>query len=109
MSSIISDDNDSKLKCPECEKVILPTASQSVKQALSRHKRNIHQQEYKCNDCDEVFPKHHQRQRHFEKVHKQLLFGCSHCDSSFGFKETLNRHMDKVHTQANCTACNEFN
>ena len=97
--------SDSKLKCPECDKVFFPTVSTSAKEKLQKHIKAMHMQEYKCSECGDIFPTYGKRQFHFDKVHKQMLFNCSVCDSSFACKETLNRHIDKVHTPASCTIC----
>ena len=107
MSSIISEseNNDSKLKCPECDKVFTSTLSYSSKKLLHNHRRDMHQQEYKCNDCDEVFPTNGTRYSHFKMNHRQLIFDCSQCDSSFAVKKTLKKHVESAHIPSSCTIC----
>ena len=70
-----------------------------------RHVKKYHG--FKCNHCDQVFPKLHKLKRHLENVGPKTMNACTICKREFNDKGNLRRHIRQVHTDLKPYKCDK--
>ena len=62
-----------------------------------------------CPDCDKVFAQSHHMRRHYDNVHKGVMFLCNQCDKIVSSEANLHKHIKTVHEgiKYHCNQCDK--
>ena len=66
---------------------------------LKNHINRNHDKEFKCDICENIFLKRHERELHIESVHRKTS-RCQVCGNEFSSGEDLKIHLQFVHGNA---------
>ena len=106
-AKIIEDEkieNETDLKCDECQKHFVKGYDLRVHQETEHLKAG----NYECRICNQQFEQIMELTKHVEDIHQNsVTYGCNFCGQAFNTESELQEHSWSDHNQYVCKVCNE--
>ena len=90
-----------KISCKDCEETF------ALLKDYYRHKRNMHQPNYFCDQCNYETRQRGTLKQHYQAQHLGIKHKCEHCEYKASQKSALKNHSKSVHlgTKYDCNIC----
>ena len=83
-----------RLTCDLCD-------FQGTKESLKHHKNSVHEQKFKCDQCEYNGTRLNYLRDHIESKHMGIRHDCHQCDATFAIKGNLKTHIKEIHGDEN--------